>query len=261
MSIYEELVKSFSLSKGENLYLSSELLKFALVFKRKGLQLDCDVLIEAFQDAIGVEGTLLIPNFSFEFNNNHYYDPRKTKGTSGTLGKYAMERKDFKRTKHPLHSFEVWGKDADLLTSTEYLNSLGNDSPFAYCLGHHVKQVILGTDYKHALTFVHYAEACCNVPYRFIKQFTGTYVTENGIEEQRTYNYFARKLEIEPQERFGRIGEILEERGTAQKIELFGIKSYKIDLATSFPIICEDIISNQCRNIYDFNIDRELIFK
>ena len=76
------------------------------------------------------------------------------------------------------------------------------DSPFGYCLGKHVRQIILGTDYVHAMTFIHYAEYVCNVPYRFAKSFTGQYVTREGIEEQRTYDYPARKLEIEPKEIF-----------------------------------------------------------
>lgn len=68
-----------------------------------------------------------------------------------------------------MHSFEVWGKDQDYLVTLDNRNSFGSDSPFAYCISHHVKQIILGTDYVHAMTFVHYAEVSCNVPYRFAK--------------------------------------------------------------------------------------------
>ena len=51
----------------------------------------------------------------------------------------------------------------------------------------------------HAMTFIHYAEVTCSVPYRFAKSFTGTYVDESGTGEQRTYDYAARKLENIPQ--------------------------------------------------------------
>ena len=114
----------------------------------------------------------------------------------------------------------LWGKDKEELVSLQNRNSFGVDSPFGYCLGKHVRQIILGTDYVHAMTFIHYVEYVCNVPYRFAKSFTGQYVTREGIEEQRTYDYPARKLEIEPKEIFNQMGRILEERGASRKIDI-----------------------------------------
>ena len=56
------------------------------------------------------------------------------------------------------------------------------------------------------------------------------------------------------------MGYILEKEGISKKIDINGIECYDIDLAASFPIICDDIIRNQCKNIYEFNIEREKIF-
>lgn len=261
MNEYEKIVSQFNLQKGDSIWLSSELIKLALILKKKQIKFDGNELISAFQNSVGEEGTILIPTFSFDFSNKKYYDILHTKGTTGALGNLALHRDDFKRTKHPMHSFMVWGKDKRLLTSMDNKNSFGLDSPFGYCIGNHVKQVILGTDYVHAVTFIHYAEATCNVPYRFAKSFTGEYVTENGETEIRTYDYVARKLEIQPEEAFNRIGNILETEGISKKIDIYGLESYLVDLAKSYPIICKDIIENKCRNIYDFNIPREEIFK
>ena len=261
MNEYEKIVSQFNLQKGDSIWLSSELIKLVLILKKKQIKFDGNELISAFQNSVGEEGTILIPTFSFDFSNKKYYDILHTKGTTGALGNLALHRDDFKRTKHPMHSFMVWGKDKRLLTSMDNKNSFGLDSPFGYCIGNHVKQVILGTDYVHAVTFIHYAEATCNVPYRFAKSFTGEYVTENGETEIRTYDYVARKLEIQPEEAFNRMGNILETEGISKKIDIYGLESYLVDLAKSYPIICKDIIENKCRNIYDFNIPREEIFK
>lgn len=260
MDIYSKIVSCFDLKRGDCIWLSSELIKLVLLLKRNNITFDSNALIETFQKAVGPEGTILIPNFSFEFSNHKFYDIRKTKGVTGALGNIALNRDDFKRTKHPMHSFEVWGKDQDYLVTLDNRNSFGSDSPFAYCISHHVKQIILGTDYVHAMTFVHYAEVSCNVPYRFAKTFTGKYVHEDGSEEAYSCDYAARKLEIRPTECFNRMGAILEKAGTSKRIDTLGINSYLVDLAKSFPIICEDIISNQCKNIYEFNIPREEIF-
>ena len=218
MNEYEKIVSQFNLQKGDSIWLSSELIKLALILKKKQIKFDGNELISAFQNSVGEEGTILIPTFSFDFSNKKYYDILHTKGTTGALGNLALHRDDFKRTKHPMHSFMVWGKDKRLLTSMDNKNSFGLDSPFGYCIGNHVKQVILGTDYVHAVTFIHYAEATCNVPYRFAKSFTGEYVTENGEAEIRTYDYVARKLEIQPEEAFNRMGNILETEGISKKI-------------------------------------------
>ncbi len=258
---YKSLVEQFQINKGDRLWLSSELIKLVLQFKREGIKFDGTALIEAFQDAVGEEGTLMFPTFTFEFSNKGRYDVLNTKGTTGALGNIALGRTDFCRTQHPMHSFAVWGKEKEELVSMDNKNSFGIDSPFGYCLGKHVRQIILGTDYVHAMTFVHFAEAVCNVPYRFAKSFSGIYVDAQGIEEERTYDYAARKLEIEPEEVFNKIGAVLEEKGVSKRLNINGLECYDIDLAASFPIVCADIISNQCRNIYDFNIEREILFQ
>ena len=260
MNVYDEIVSCFNLNKGDSIWLSSEIIKLVLKLKKKKIDFDGNELINSFQNAVGEAGTIIIPTFSFEFSNEKFYDILHTKGTTGVLGNIAMQRQDFRRTQHPMHSFAVWGKDRDLLTAMNNLHSFGMDSPFGYCLSSHVIQIILGTDYVHAMTFVHYAEVTCNVPYRFAKSFTGEYVKTDGTVEIRTYDYAARKLEIQPEEKFNRIGIVLEEMGISKKIDIDGLICYDINLARSYPVICKDILENNCGNIYDFNIPREEIF-
>lgn len=258
---YREIVNCFNLQKGDKIWLSSEMIKYASFFKMKNERIDLMKLIEAFQDSIGEEGTMILPTFSFEFSNKGRYDYLHTKGSTGALSNKAMSRVDFRRTRHPMHSFVVWGKDKDYLCSLQNSNSFGADSPFEYCVREQVKQIILGTDYVHAFTFVHYVENICNVPYRFNKTFSGEYIDENGIASTREFDYPARKLEICPEERFNRIGKILEKKGISKQIEIEGIENYIIDLASSYNVIYDDIKNNMCRNIYDFNISRELVFQ
>jgi aminoglycoside 3-N-acetyltransferase len=257
---YMSFVEQLNIKQGDKIMLSSELIKLVLLYKKSGIKFDGSILLDTFQEAVGVDGTILIPTFSFDFSNKGIYDVVNTKGTTGVLGNIALQRGDFVRTQHPMHSFAVWGKDKDTLVGMTNRNSFGTDSPFGYCISSHVRQIILGTDYRHGMTFIHYAEVVCNVPYRFSKSFTGKYIDAKGQVEERIYDYAARKLEIEPKEVFNKMGSILEKKGVSKVILIDGIKCYDIDLASSFPIICEDIINNQCRNIYDFNIERERIF-
>lgn len=261
MTLYEKIVDQFNIGAGERIWLSSEVVKYAVLFKRNGERFDASLLLEEFQKAIGNEGTLILPTFCFDFSNSQKYDYLYSKGNTGILGNIALQREDFKRTQHPMHSFAVWGKEQELLCSMNNKHAFGEDSPFEYCRANNVKQIMLGTDYVHAMTFVHYAETMCHVPYRFAKSFTGIYVTENGTEEERIYDYAARRLDVGTVEKFNRIGEILEKEGIASKMEYKDITSHVVMLGDSYKVICDDILHNMCRNIYDFNMPREELFK
>lgn len=261
MDFYQELTQQLQVEPGEKLWISSELLGMIMSWRRLGVKLDTDALIDAFQAAVGPEGTLLFPVFTFEFSNHKYFDYRNTKGITGALGNAALRRPDFVRTQHPMHSFAVWGRDQQKLAAMDNRHSFGDDSPFGYCLTEHVRQIMLNTDYVHAMTFIHYAEAKYQVPYRFAKTFTGTYVDAQGNASQRSYDYAARYLEIEPEECFNRMGSILEQTGVARKYNFAGNNHISVDLAESMPTLRRDICENMCRNIYDFNIPREEIFK
>ncbi len=258
--VYDTLIQTMGITPGDRIWLSSDLIPYILSCKKKQENFDPSELLTSLQHAVGQNGTILIPTFNFDFSNKQFYDYRNTKGTSGILGNIALERKGFTRTLHPLHSFAVWGKDAKKITSMDNKHSFGTDSPFGYCYNNHVKQIILGTDYVHAMTFIHYAEFICKVPYRVPKSFNGTYVDAEGKAQTRSYDYAARKLEFEPEEQFNRMGLILEENQVSSKVIINGIENYIIDLTSSFSFICNDINNNMCRNIYDFNIPREKIF-
>ena len=94
---YRSLVEQFHINKGDRIWLSSELIKLVLQFKKEDIRFDGSLLIDEFQKAVGKEGTLLLPVFSFEFSNKGRYDIIKTKGATGALGNIALGRNDFKR--------------------------------------------------------------------------------------------------------------------------------------------------------------------
>lgn len=257
---YREIAAGIRLKQGDRVYLSSDILALAWAARQHGENFTADELIDSFQKQITPEGTLLIPAFHFGFSNEGSYDYRNTPSSAGALGNAALKRKDFRRTAHPMHSFCVWGKDQERLCSMQNRNSFGSDSPFAYMHKEHVIQVMLGTDYQRSLTFVHYVEFMADVPYRFYKEFTGSYTDENGIRTERTYQYPARYLEPGSTEKFNRIGSILEEQEKAESYEINGIQIKKVLLADSYPLIYQDAKENMCRNLYDFKTDREKIW-
>lgn len=258
---YEQIASCLQIQTGDRVYLSSNIMQLAFLAMQHGEQFSPDRLIDSFQQILSPEGTLLIPTFHFNFSNHGIYDYCNTPCSTGALGNAALKRADFKRTLHPMHSFAVWGKDQSLLCFMENRNSFGDDSPFGYMLEKNVIQIMLGADYQQCMTFVHFVERQADVPYRFYKEFTGTYTDANGISNTRTYEYPARYLEMGSVEKFNRIGKILEEKSISKKILINNLPVIRVPLADSYPIIYEDAKNNMARNLYDFNCPREHIWK
>ena len=257
---YEKIPSRLGIHRGDKIYLASDVLMFSFVARQHGETFEADKMLEAFIREIGAEGTLLVPTFNFVFSNEGHYDIRNSESHVGALGNAALHRDDFKRTFHPMHSFAVWGKDQDMLCSLQNKNSFGEDSPFAYMKENGVRQVMLGTDYKRSMTFVHFVEYMTKVPYRFIKYFTGKYIGKDGVEQELTIPYYARDLSLGSEERFNRMGKILEENGVSQKVEFNGVSVYVVELRESYDLIERDILENRCANLYDFQVNRNQIW-
>lgn len=257
---YRKLPEILEIQSGDKIWISSALPALIMSCKKGQELFSVQNLLEIFLQKVGPKGTVILPTFCFDFSNKGIYDYHNSKGQTGILGNYALTRSDFKRTRHPLHSFAVYGSDQICLCSMENRNSFGADSPFEYCRVQNVKQVMIGTDYNHAMTMVHYAEMNANVPYRFMKIFQGTYVNEDGYPIAYECEYPARKLEYVTEEKFNRIGARLEQSQIAKKYICNGITHRVVELGRAYPVILKDAKENMCRELYDFEIPREQIW-
>ena len=77
--------------------------------------------------------------------------------------------KDFNRSKNPIYSFTIYGKDKNKISSMQHKSCFGFDSPFGYLIKNKGKNLFIDIDYKEAFTFVHVAEEKIGVNYRYIK--------------------------------------------------------------------------------------------
>ena len=194
---YLNIVDYLDIEKGDVIYLSSGLLKMMWLCRNTNENFDADALLNRIQEKLGAEGTLLIPTYNFDFSNKGYYDIRHSQSVVGYLGNVALARKDFQRTRHPIHSFAVWGKEKELLCNLNNKDSFGEDSPFAYLLKHGGKEIGIGVDYTEGFTFLHYVEVKAKIPYRFYKTFQGIYVDNDGREKEYECIYPARDLSVQ----------------------------------------------------------------
>ena len=253
--INEEILKILQaqgIKKGDILLVSSDVTQLILKlcggvenFNRSIAKKYCNDIIDTLQNLIGEKGTLLFPTYNWGWCKGKPFIYEKTLGETGALGNAALKRTDFKRTKHPIYSFAVWGKDKDKLVTLNNIDSWGLDSPFNYLYINHAKNLFIDTNDFY--TFTHFVEDCVKVPYRYMKSFKSQYI-ENNIMEEKVYNMYVRDLKINIGVNLGLLG-FLENNYCLKFFKIFDLTCGIIDIYASFGIIKNDIMKNQSKNI------------
>lgn len=176
---------------GDTIYVASSLT--VLGYSRTIVD-DC---INALLEAVGPNGTVLVPTFNFGFCHGESYDPATTPSKTGVLTEAFRKRPGARRTIHPpFHSVAVIGKQADLIAGIRSPSSFGKESVFHWLYKQDAKCVLLGCSYRDGAVHFHWLEELFQVPYRYWKQFRGLVKTEVGFEEN-AYYMFARRLDID----------------------------------------------------------------
>lgn len=253
----KDIPKYFGIKEGDSVWVASDMKTLIYTCMENGDDTDLNVLIDSILDILTPEGTLLIPVFNWDFCKGKPFDIRKTPCRTGSLGKIAMKRKDFIRTKHPIYSFAVWGKDAEMLAKMDNLSSFGGNSPFSYCREVNAKNVFIDVPPQHSFTFVHYVEQIKGVDYRYLKNFTADYTDENGVTSKRSYSMNVRCLDkdifltIYPFEKQFRA------INAAWHYDINGIHMETIEMGRVFDIIADDILNHHSSRICTFKGQKE----
>ncbi len=244
---------------GDILYIISDILSLSVVCRENGERFDCNLFIDSILRKVGPEGTVLIPTFNWGFCKGETFDIRKTVSKTGALGNAALRRADFKRSKHPLYSFMIWGKDRELLTEMDPKDAFGADSVFGYLHRNKAKALVIGLPTLSGLTFIHYVEQMVGVPYRYSKDFTAGYIDDAGVESQRTYSMYVRDLDMDPRhiEGFKPLGDILENKGISLTHCINGVDFHIVDLEKMYAVVEDDILNNDSKNMYHYNHSNE----
>ena len=232
------------IKKGDVLLVGSDITRLAMYAMKKKIDFDVNLFIDKCQTLVGIEGTLLFPTYNWGYCEGQSYDIRMTKSQTGSVSQTALKRDDFIRTKHPIYSFAVWGKDAEKLSKMENTGSFDSESPFEYMYTNHGKMLMLGVDYQSSFTFVHYVERKLGTDYRYAKDFTSTYTDALGQTEERTYQMLVRDLDKNVATAINPIGEQLENEGVCVFKKALGIPIRLVDLYKAFDIIKDDIVNN-----------------
>lgn len=245
--------------KGDILYVASDVTRLMnSVRKRYGLktsaerELFLNMLVDALQDVVSPLGTLLFPVFSWDFCKGELFDIKHTLGKVGAFHNWILlNRSDFLRTAHPMYSFVVWGKDADMLLTMDNVDAFSADSPFGYLHKTKAKMLLIDVHLDQSFTFMHYIEEQLNVPYRYLKNFRSFYIDREGEITERSYTMFVRDLAIELKMHLPDY--LMSDSGAMKEIQWMDVPFRILDFEKSYAVCKEDFLHNQGKMCYDFH--------
>lgn len=249
----KDLAGHLHLKKGDNVYVTSDVKQLLYDCMQHEDDTDLNILIDGIISIIGEDASLVFPTFNWSFCKGEPYDHYRTPCKTGSLGKLALKRDDFSRTRHPIYSFAVWGRDKEALCALDNKSSFGPDSPFAFMVDHGYRNLFIDKDTQHSFVFVHYAEESSGlVPYRYLKDFTGDYTDAAGNMYRATYSMNVRNLGMDVENTILPLEDEFIEKGIEEKFFINDIEYKLIELKQSHPIIVGDVINNRSRRVCSY---------
>lgn len=151
-------------------------------------------IVDAFVEAVGSQGTFIVPTFNFDFCKGRSYSHETSPSQVGLLSNYVLfnDRRSV-RSFHPIFSVAAIGALAHEITGGLSKSSFGEGSIFHRLHQVNAKLVDFNLSFYYC-TFIHYVEQKIGIDYRFLKHFTGT-VSIGEREYTDTFDFYARYLD------------------------------------------------------------------
>tara|TARA_Y100001934_G_scaffold145565_1_gene174815 strand:+ start:775 stop:1581 length:807 start_codon:yes stop_codon:yes gene_type:complete len=214
--IFEKLVMGWRCSgieEGDMVLLHSSTKRLLRRLLRDKQKVSPKAILRSFMDAVGNNGTLLLPLFNFDFAEGAAFDIMTTPSQMGILSEVARTQPGVFRTGHPIYSFAAIGAKAPLFEGLENFSGYGADSPFAILYSNRGKVAILDLPEQDSMTFYHFVEEQENVPYRHHKVFKAPYTNSRGVRSDREFGLFVRNIDEGVETQVNQMGERLWEMG------------------------------------------------
>lgn len=209
----EDLLRSFrrvGVATGDTLYVASSMSGLGMMSN------PMEDTISALCEAVGEDGTLVMPTFNFGFCEGAPFDVGQTPSTCGQLTEaFRTHPKVLRSCSPPYHSIAAWGRRARELSSIDSVTSFGPTSVFERMYQLNARCLLLGVGFESGVVHVHWLEERIGVPYRDWKAFESE-VRLGGIVRKQRHLMYARRsdlniaLDAEP------LGKVMDEAGCVQ---------------------------------------------
>lgn len=146
-------------------------------------------VIDAFLEALGPEGTLIVPAYTYSIGRGEIFDVAKTPSGIGEFPEVFRKYPGAIRSRDPMLSSAGIGPKAKDILRNISRTCYGDGSTYHRLRDADAKICTFGISLYWA-TFRHHIEEMAQVPFRFPKQFRGK-IRENDDEVEETWTYFA----------------------------------------------------------------------
>ncbi len=253
---YLKIADHLDINKGDGIIIASDIIRLAMIAKRNREDFYSDSLIKSFQEKVTREGTILIPSYNHNLRSGDRFDIKRTRPITGAMALAALNNKDFVRTRHPLHSFLVWGKNAPFYSGLKNKSSFGEDSPFAFFKDQKLKMICVSVPVSEALTYVHYFEEMRKVKYRKYRTLKINYTDRDGKTRQTEFLIYAKKKGRTLNLKW--LEEQFKKKGIIDQKQINGLTISVLPLAAAAGVISEEVFDNDARHIAYFDTRRYL---
>lgn len=202
---------------GDELFIHSNIGAFGKL-AQDNPRMVMNALIQAFEESVSPEGTIVMPTFTYSFCNKLPYDRALSKSTVGALTNFFRTQRGVIRSIHPLFSVAALGAARDAYIQTTK-DSFGPGTVFDTLHARNAKIVFFGASFSKSCTFGHHLEQMAQVPYRFLKTFTGSIIDGDHMFED-SYTYFVRPLDGSVTLNLTRLESQLREKRLLQEINV-----------------------------------------
>ena len=170
-------LRKIGLKQADHIFVHSSLSSFGKVAG------GADSLIDALIEAVGTEGTVIVPTFG---DNHEAFDLNKSETNLGLIPKTFWKRKSAVRSLHPLASVAAIGKKAKWFVQGHDNTKLAHasNSPYHKLYEAGGKILLLGVD-QDRNTFFHTAEEILHLSY--LKPKKASYIDKSGKVKTKTW--------------------------------------------------------------------------
>jgi len=191
-----EIFSKVGIIKGDTLLIHNSLLSFGIPIDGK----ISEIPLQFFQDltnVIGSQGTIAVPTFNFDFCKGLAFNRQETPSKNmGVFSEFVRKLPIAQRSHHPMQSIAVVGRQSGYIIENDTESAFSPEGPFDRLKELEGKILLLGADFN-SVSMIHLIEEKYNVPYRYWKTFSGTYI-DNNDTYNKSYKTFVRSLENNP---------------------------------------------------------------
>jgi aminoglycoside N3'-acetyltransferase len=202
------------------------------------------LFFRAMQEAVGADGTILVPAYSYTFGKSKaselaIFDPKETPAEIGPFPNFFLRQDGVVRSLDPMMSVAALGPRAAEFLEGNLSTSYGEGSFFSKLAKSDAKCCSIGLG-PNWTPFIHYADWLYRVPFRFDKLFYGL-VRDGGKLKKMAWLYSVRIMADESYPDAHKAGRAAEEVGIWRFAPLGRARVYTASIKEYFDFVCEKL--------------------